>query len=208
MLKKIIEFYSIANNLKHTIRTGWSEVGIPTDKIESVADHVYGCYILAICLASEFKLELDMTKVLKMLTIKELTKAKSVEENSIINRNNNAQRPRDCILEITKGLEAQSDLLALYDEYSQAQSAEAKFTLYVSKFESDLQAKLYDLNGDFTLENAIADVQNYPSDLRDEILPNMESASDGWLQYDRKYYTDNKMFTDLSIELQNYQKRN
>ena len=206
MLEKIIEFYSIASNLKNIIRTGWAEVGIPTEKIETVAEHVYGCNLLAICISGEYKLNLNMEKVFKMLTIKELTKA-ITQEISVIS-GNKAENSRNIILSITEKLTSKDELLEIYDEYTAQETTEAKFALYVSKFESDLQAKLYDINGDFKLENAIEDIKNYPEELKESILPTIENASDGWLQYNRTYYNDSEIFMKLSKDLQKYKGRN
>ena len=44
----IINFYMFANKLKYKIRTGWIEIGIKKERLESVAEHIYGTLILAI----------------------------------------------------------------------------------------------------------------------------------------------------------------
>ena len=72
MNDSIIKFYMICNRLKEKIRTGWQEIEISADRLESVAEHIYGCLILAIAMDSEYHLNLDMYKVLKMLTLHEL----------------------------------------------------------------------------------------------------------------------------------------
>ena len=48
--KTIIDFYMITNVLKHKIRTGWEELGISSERLESVAEHIYGCLMLAIAI--------------------------------------------------------------------------------------------------------------------------------------------------------------
>ncbi len=55
MNKNIIDFYITANKLKNVIRSGWKEVEIKADRIESVAEHVYGTLILALTIESEYK---------------------------------------------------------------------------------------------------------------------------------------------------------
>ena len=74
MNKNILDFYMIANKLKDIVRTGWIELGVERDRVESVAEHVYGTLVLALALDSEYKLDLDLLKVFKMLIIKELEK--------------------------------------------------------------------------------------------------------------------------------------
>ena len=200
MNKNIINFYIAANNLKNVVRTGWKEVNIPDEKIESVADHIYGCLVLSIAISSEKNLSLDMEKVFKMLIIKELKKVVPMHETSI-NSSDNIDG-RELIVKITNGLIKQDELVNMYDEFELQETEEAKYVLYVSKLESDLQAKIYELNGDFKLENAIEDVKKYPEELSKEILPQVNNASDGWILFDRKYYGNNEMFTQLSKDIQ------
>lgn len=201
MNEKIIKFYLLANNLKNVIRTGWKEVNIPDDKIESVADHVYGSLVLSLVIPSEKNIDLDIEKVFKMIIIKELKKIESMYEVSINSSENN--NGRQSIVNITEGLINQDEFLSIYDEFESQETKEAKFALYISKLESDLQAKIYELNGDFKLENAIEDVKKYPEELSKEILPQVKNASDGWILFDRRYYKDSEVFTELSKDIQN-----
>lgn len=206
MNNNIIKFCITANKLKNVIRTGWKEVKISADRLESVAEHVYGSLVFAITIDSEYKLNLDMLKVLKMITINELSKVNLDSESTPINhvskedRINNAKR---IISEITEGLANKGELLDLLDEYNALATNEAKFVRNISKLESDLQAKIYDLNGEFNFENAIEDVKNYPKDLADKIVPQMKKASDGWILFDRQYYENDEIFTKLSEDIEN-----
>lgn len=206
MSQKIINFYKLANKLKYTLRTGWNEVEITSSRAESVAEHIYGTLVLAMAIQSEAGLQLDMLKVFKMIIIKELEKVElgkeytptSDETNRAVNAMANVQK-------ITDGLIDQHEILALLDEANARQTAEALFVLRVSKLESDIQAKLYDLNGEFNLDAAKKDVQNYGEPLASEILPQVVNASDGWLLYDRRYYEGSELFTNLSKEIQDMQ---
>ena len=72
--KSAINFYLLATKLKYKIRSGWDSKhwNIKSDRLESVAEHIYGTCILAIGLDSEFNLGIDLNKVIKMLVIHEL----------------------------------------------------------------------------------------------------------------------------------------
>ena len=202
MNENIIRFYLEANKLKNTIRTGWKEVGIPTEQIESVAEHVYGSLVLTLGLMSEKDYShLDLTKVFKMTIVKELVKAINSEQ-SVISTENKTQANKNAIESITRGLSIQNELLALYEEANAHETEEANFVRKVSKLESDIQAKKYELEGYFTVENARADVANYPAELATEILPQVNNASDGWLLFDRRYYEGDETFTNLSKDIQ------
>lgn len=197
MNKNIISFYMMANNLKNVIRTGWKEVGIPSEKIESVADHVYGTLILSLGIIEEKGLNLDIAKLFKMIILKELSKAITKEQSIITS--NKKEDVKAFTEKILNCLENSSDLIALFDEYESKSSEEAKFAYKVSKLESDLQAKIYEKNGDFTLENALKDIENYPEDIKNSIKE-VNKASDGWLAFDRSYY-DDELFISLLEEI-------
>lgn len=203
MNQNVINFYLMANKLKDIVRTGWKKVKISKERIESVADHVYGCLILTIALDSEYKLGLDMLKVFKMIVIKELSKVNLDKEYSPEGNVDRKEEARQTVLSVVGCLADKEELMALFDEIESKSSKEAIFVSNVTKIESDLQAKIYDLNGQFSLENALADVKNYGEKLAAEILPQVKNASDGWLLFDRRYYAGDEMFENLSKDIQN-----
>lgn len=204
MNQKVIEFYLIANKLKNVIRTGWLEVGINSSRIESVAEHIYGCMVLAIGLDSENDLDLDMLKVFKIIIIKELEKVALMEltTRNYPNAEERFKQSLEVVTNLTDGLMKQSEILSLLTEYNLEDTRESVFVHQLGKIESDLQAKIYDLEGNFDLENAIEDAKFYGEPLSSEIISQMQNASDGWILYDRKSYTDD-MFKELSEITQN-----
>lgn len=202
MNKNIIDFYLAANKLKNTVRTGWQEVGVPENKVESVAEHICCTFPLILGLISEKDYShLDLVKVLKMLLVRELPKTLTYEQ-SITSSEDKKTASKEAITKITGSLSMQNELLALYDEAIAKETEEAKFVDKVTKLESDLQAKIYEMEGSFTLDRALEDVANYPQDLKDEILPQVKKASDGWLLFDRKYYEGKETFVGLSKDIQ------
>ena len=56
-LKNAMRFYLLATQLKYKIRSGWDEKhwNVSKERVESIAEHVYGTCILAISLDSEFQ---------------------------------------------------------------------------------------------------------------------------------------------------------
>lgn len=202
MNKNIIDFYLAASDLKSTIRTGWTEVGIPSDRVESVADHICGCLILTLGLISEKNYnDLDFSKIMKMFLVKELYKA-ITDEQSVISKEDRKKANNEAVKTLLAPLKTADELFNIYVEACSLETDEAKFVQKVSKLESDLQAKKYELQGYFTLEAAKNDVANYPADLKAEILPQMKKASDGWILFDRKYYDNDETFIELSKDIQ------
>lgn len=205
MNNNVLNFYLLANKLKEVVRTGWIEVKISRDRIESVADHIYGCFALTIGLDSEHELDLNIEKVFKMLVVKELEKVTLEKEFTTRDYPTYEERKANAfetLKEITNGLMKQQELMDLLEEIYQKETKEAKFVNQISKIESDIQAKIYDLSGDFSLDNALEDAKHYGEELSNEILPQMRNASDGWILYDRKSYTD-EIFKSLSEDIQN-----
>lgn len=207
MNENIIKTYFEIIKLKDAIRTGWLEVGITADRIESVAEHVFGTQFLAMMMNSEFKLDLDMQKVYEMIMIKEVSKINLNSEytpNSKYDTKEVAEKAKKTVIDVTSKLDCSAHMAALMEEAQKLKTKEAKFVLNVSKLESDLQAKYYDLNGQFDLEKALADIKNYGPGLTEEILPKVKNASDGWLNYDRRYYSDDETFLNLSNDIEHY----
>ena len=201
MNQNLLKFYVLANKLKEVIRTGWLEVEISNDRIESVAEHIYGCLILAIGLDSQYHLDVDLMKSIKMLVLKELEKVslKEVTTRDVVEDRRN--QARETVSKVVGSLVQKDELMSLLDEYYEGESKEAKFVRQLSKIESDIQAKIYDLNGQFDLDKAKEDAKFYGEELSSEIIPQMVHASDGWILYDRKGYTD-EMFESLSLDIQ------
>lgn len=205
MKNNVLNFYLLANKLKEVVRTGWTEVKIERERVESVADHVYGCFVLTIGLDSEHSLGLNIEKVFKMIIVKELEKVTLSKEFTPREYPTYEERKASAfntVSEITKGLMKQQELMDLLEEVYQKETKEAKFVDQLLKIESDIQAKIYDLSGDFSLENALEDAKYYGEELSNEIIPQIKNASDGWILYDRKSYTDD-VFKSLSEDIQN-----
>ena len=198
MNKNILDFYFKTLELKNIDRTGWVEVGI--ENPESVMEHVGGSLILAMIIKTEKGLILDMEKVYQMLIVKELKKAITKKEESVI-LDEEEKDKKDNTTDMLKILSNSEELLKIYDEYNEGNTQEAKFVLMVSKLESDIQAKKYEIDGRFTIENAKNDIKNYPDELKKE-LTEIEKASDGWLLFNRQYYDD--VFKLIQDDIKNY----
>lgn len=194
----VIRFYLLANQLKYKIRNGWIAIGIKKERLESVAEHIYGCLILAVLLDYEHGLNLDMYKVLKMLTLHE-TEEIIMRDYTI--RDNVAPEERlaqgkKVVKEVTKGLVSAREIIALLDEFNERKTKEAIFCYCVDKIECDFQAKVYDLHGVMDYERAKEDLEFY-GDRAYEIDKKSSCVSDLWLEYDRPKYNDDKVFMDL-----------
>ena len=55
--QKVIDYYLLCHTLKDTIRTGWQVWNAKRDRLESIAEHIYGVQMLAIAMKSEYRYE-------------------------------------------------------------------------------------------------------------------------------------------------------
>ena len=67
--EKVINYYIICNRLKNVIRKGWKVWNVQRDRVESVAEHIFGVQMLAIAMKSEYQYDIDLLKVILMLAV-------------------------------------------------------------------------------------------------------------------------------------------
>ena len=70
--ENVIRYYVLCNKLKNVIRTGWKDWHVDRERIESVAEHIFGVQMLAIAMNSEYEYNVDISKVIMMLAVHEL----------------------------------------------------------------------------------------------------------------------------------------
>ncbi len=197
-MENVINEYLKIIELKKVLRTGWIEVGVPKESVESVMDHIGGTIILAMLLNDKQSLHLDMSKVYEMIAINEF---KKLENNRELSIGTDESYSADKTLELFSYFSNSDKLISLYNEIKEGVSAEARFVNMITKLESDVQAKYYEKNGEFTLENAKNDIEKYPEELKSK-LTNISNASDGWLAYDAQFYDDFfKVLSDIIKEI-------
>ena len=203
MNDSIINFYIIANRLKEKIRTGWQEIEVSSQRLESVAEHIYGCLMLAIAIDSEYKLNLDMYKVLKMISLHELeeTIMKDYTVRDNITKEEKIKRGKECVIKATEGMIKQDEIVRLLDEFNEQLTKESIFCYHIDKIECDFQAKIYDLKGQIKMENMLEDLKYYGEE-GTIIKTKVNVASDVWIECDKKIYRGDKIFESLINDIQ------
>ena len=205
--EKELKWRAFLNRLKFVPRTGWIEIGVPKEMVESVYSHIASTKDLVREYNSLYNLQLNMEKMDKMITIKELVKAYTKEEKSVISGATSKEKNRNIILAIQQEFELPQEYVDIYDEYEAQQSKEAKYALLFSKFESDLQVVQYYESGYITLEAVYKDVEYYPEEIKKKTLRLLEEYPIpplAWLTYDSTYYKGNELFENLSNQLISY----
>lgn len=188
-----IKFYLLATELKDKIRSGWKRDvwNIQRERLESVAEHIYGTCILAIAIDSEFEMKIDLKKVILMLVIHELEEIKIGDLTPFdkITKEKKRKIGREAVCEILGDLTKGKEYIDLIDEFEEMQTTEAKFCKMIDKLEANLQAKIY-------CEENRADIDkiNHKKLLEDERIQKMMKAgnktvADFFIESDKPIYT-------------------
>lgn len=195
----LLEFYRLATQLKHLIRSGWIHWNVKKERLESVAEHIYGALILAISIDSQFSCDVDLNKVLKILTIHEL---KEIIIGDItcfqgVSAQEKRQRGRLAVEEILSHLIKKEEYFDLIQDFEERDTKEAKFAYLCDKLECDLQAKSYEDMDCMDLQ----DQHDNPVLLNARVQEIIESGttkiSDIFYHYDRPKYINSEIFTSI-----------
>ncbi len=145
MKEDAFKFYFKATQLKDILRQGAVQWNVKKNRLESIAEHVYGCLILVISLHSELNLELDLGKTLEMLAIHELEELVIGDVTPLdnIDKKDLKDKAREAVFSFVKNLNQSDFLMNLTDEYNEGKSLEAKFAKAVDKLECVLEFKKY-----------------------------------------------------------------
>ena len=153
----ILRFFEVANRLKAIKRSGWVEREV--ENPESVADHSFMTILLSYVLGRGKGM--DMEKLLKMAVVHDLAEAvvgdimtwkrdgeypegnKSPEEKYEIEKTG--------LGEILKDMDAEQagEIMALWTEFEEQESAESLFLKQIDKLEMLLQVVEYHRTGNF-----------------------------------------------------------
>ena len=195
--KNVIDYYVLCNKLKHIIRTGWQDWNINSDRLESVAEHVYGVQMLAIAMYSEFDYDFDLKKVLYMLSVHELEEIIIGDLTMFqIDREEKKKRGHEAVEKILSKLANKEEIMNLIVEFDERETNEAKFAYLCDKLECDLQARLYDLSGSAELSYSDSNILNDPK--VHDLLDKGYSFSEMWLRFGQEMYPYDENFLRVS----------
>ena len=152
--ESVIKYYLICNKLKDVIRTGWKDWNVKRDRIESVAEHIFGVQMLAIAMKSEYQYDIDIMKVIFMIAIHELGETVIGDLTQFqISKEEKEKLEHKAVHDILRGLLDGEQIEELFLEFDSHQTKEAIFAYHCDKLECDVQMKLYDQEGCFDLSN-------------------------------------------------------
>lgn len=166
----IIEVFFEINNLKSLYRQGWLHHGVPKDQCETVAEHTLGVTLLALLLADEYFPALDQTKLIRMGLLHDFGEIYAGDivpgRMSLADKHELEKKSVErVLLRLPKG----RDYLAIWQEFEDGQTAEARFMKEIDRLEMGLQASVYEHEklGDLDAFFASADKALSTPELRD-----------------------------------------
>ena len=202
--KTVVEFYVLCSKLKNTIRSGWKAWNVKSERLESVAEHIYGTQQLAIAMWSQYNYDIDIYKVIMMLALHELEEV-TIGDLTVwdISHKDKISQGHNAIKHILKKIIKRDEIESLILEFDTRKTQEAQFAYYCDKLECDIQCKLYDESGtvDLTKQKNNQIIQDK---YVQELLGKKRSWSGMWLEYGR-----NKNYYDPNFsEVSNYVEKN
>ncbi len=148
-LDALLKLLQHGNQLKRTPRTGWVMRGVPNP--ENVAAHTYGVAYTALILAPHLDVELNMAKLFSLILLHDLAEGLTTDIPKpawkYLPQGIKSGVERKAMEEIV-GEGAQGEqLMALWEEMDQNETAEAKFVHDVDKIDMYLQVLAYERHG-------------------------------------------------------------
>ena len=202
--ENVINYYVLCNKLKNVIRTGWIDWKVKRERIESIAEHIFGVQMLAIAIKSEYQYDIDIMKVIYMLAIHELGETIIGDLTQFqISKEEKEKIEHAAVHEILSSLIDGEQIEELFLEFDAHETPESIFAYQCDKLECDIQCKLYDEEECVDLNHQ--EGNNTTSDeIVKSLLESGKSWSDMWLEFgQRKYPYDNNF-----LSISNYVKDN
>ena len=200
--ESVIKYYVLCNKLKNVIRTGWKDWQVKRERLESVAEHIYGVEMLAIAIASQYEYDVDLYKVIMMLAVHELEEIFIGDLTQFqITKEEKEKIGHEAIEKMLDGVIKKEEIIKLIYEFDERKTKEADFAYHCDKLECDLQCKLYDEECCVDLDHQ---EDNYTYALVEELVKKEKSWSGMWLTFGQNKYNYDEFFTEVS----NYAKNN
>ncbi len=198
-IRNALQFYLLATELKDKKRSVCKVWHIDRQRVESVAEHIYGTCILAIAIDSEFDLSINLQKVIMMIVLHEIEEVKIGDLTPFdkITVEEKRQQGRLAVEEVFSSLTKAKNYIELIEEFEEMQTKESIFAKMCDKLEADIQSKIYCEERDFDIRNK--ENAELLKDNRIEKLMNdgARTVADLFIENDRPIYEE-KVFEQIA----------
>lgn len=198
-VENVISYYVLCNKLKDVVRTGWKNWNVERERVESIAEHIFGVQTLAIAMWSEYDYDIDIMKVIFMLAIHELEEVVIGDLTQFeISKEEKKKIGHEAVNKMLSGLKQKDEIEALIHEFDERKTKEASFAYQCDKLECDLQSKLYDEESCVDLNDQDNNPTFNNSDVQ-RLLNEGKSWSSMWLSFGRERYNYDDNFREVSL---------
>lgn len=141
----IIEVFYEFNHLKCLYRQGWLRHDITKEQCETVAEHSLGVTLLALFLADAYFPQLDRMKIVLMGLLHDFGEIYAGDivpgKMSLAEKH---ELERKSVERVFARLPRGKEYLAIWQEFEDSQTAEARFVKEIDRLEMGLQASIYE----------------------------------------------------------------
>ena len=196
--ENVLRYYLLCNKLKNVIRTGWKDWNVKAERLESVAEHIYGVQMLALAMNSEFHYDINIMKVLYMLAVHELEEI-YIGDLTLFQISSSQKKllGHEAVSKVLGSLIKKEEIQEIIEEFDARITKEAKFAYHCDKLECDLQSKIYDERNLVDL-NDQQDNKTFYDERVQKFLKEGKSFSDMWLLFGQSLYSYDENFTAVS----------
>jgi len=160
-LSPLVAAYFELDQLKQLYRQGWLRRGVPPERCESVADHIFGMVMLAWWLIDVQFPELNRDKVIRMVLVHELGEIYTGDlvPGDLVPAGEKRRLEREGFWQVAGKLPRGAEYLALWEEYEAGETREARFVKQVDRLEMAFQARVYQQQGFQPMEEFFASAE-------------------------------------------------
>lgn len=196
--QNVLKFYLLATTLKEKIRSGLVLWNVKKERLESVAEHIYGTCILAISIDSEYDLDIDLNKVLKMLVLHELEEViiGDLTPFDNVSRKEKLRIGKNAVSKVLKDVVKKAEYECLLDEFNAHITKESKYAYMCDKLECDIWIKLYeDLGYNDINQKNLKPLKN--KKVKKIIKNGATNIADIFIEFDKDIYKEDEVFKNI-----------
>lgn len=198
-IESLLQFYLLATELKNKIRNGWRVWNIDRERVESVAEHIYGTCILAISIDSQFELDVNLDKVVMMLVLHEIEEIKIGDLTPFDKQTKEERRVlgKQAVEDVLSVLDKKVEYVELIEEFEEGKTKESLFAKMCDKLEADIQSKIYYEEGAINIQKVENEKLLEDKRIQKLLREGAKTIADLFIENDRSIFTE-KVFENIA----------